>query len=324
MPKGIIIESSADSAVLKKIEYEISNPKEYEVQIQHIAIEVNFIDIYHRKGIYNLDYNPKIPGVSAVGEIIKVGSKVAGFQKGNKVGYVTAKGGAYCEIRNISSELVFAIPDSMNLKVLGSCLVKALTAHYLACRVFIVRNGTAVLVHAAAGGVGKILSQWCKLSGAYVIGTVGSNEKKAIAKKNGCDYVLNYTSEDWVSKVKEITNNIGVNAVYDSIGQETYLKSIECLMNMGMMVLYGGSSGMVNSVDINVLASKSLFFTKPSLFHYKAHRMELIISCNELFERINVGGLVLEDPQEIKLADAQQAHELLESRTIHSPIILVP
>lgn len=324
MPQAIIFETTGGPEVLKSVTYNISDPKPNEIQIRHIAIEVNYIDIYHRTGVYSLNYNPKIPGVSAIGEIVKIGDEINGFRVGDRVGYATASGGAYCEVRNVNSQLAFAVPTALDPKLIASCMLKLLTAHYLACRTYIVRPAIAVLIHAAAGGVGKLLAQRCNMLGAYVIGTVGSEEKKSVALANGCNLAINYNTEDWVAKIKEVTNGIGVNVVYDSVGQATYLKSLQCLMRMGMMVLYGSSSGAVSTIDVSLLGEKSLFFTRPSLFDYKGNQMELILSCNEIFTHLEEGDFKLTPSQEFKLSDAAEAHKLLESRLSTGSIILTP
>ncbi|MFN8911238.1 MAG: zinc-binding dehydrogenase, partial [Alphaproteobacteria bacterium] len=233
-------------------------------------------------------------------------------------------GGAYSQVRNINANFIFAVPESVTDKIAASSIVRGLTAHALAHRVFIVRSGVAVLIHAAAGGVGKILAQWCNHLGAYVIGTVGSDEKKQIALENGCHQVINYNAEDLIAKVVEYTKGLKVNAVYDSIGRSTFDRSLDCLMNMGIMVLYGSSSGDVDTVDCKKIASKSLFFTRPSVFHYKGNRFELILSANELFSNIAKGVIKIPDPEVLQLEKAALAHEKLQNRKLANSIVLIP
>lgn len=324
MANAILIESNGGPEVLKQVQYQLPDPKENEIQIRHTAIEVNFIDIYHRKGLYELNYNPKILGISAVGIVEKVGSKVKGYKEDDRVGYATAKGGAYCTIRNIDADLVFQIPPDVTDDIAASAMLKGLTAHYLVHRTYLVREGTAVLIHAAAGGVGKLLAQWSRYLGSYVIGTVGSDEKKQIALDNGCHHVINYNSEDLVAKVMEYTQNIGVNAVYDGIGKTTIDRSLKCPMNMGIVVLYGAASGPVEAINTSDLGAKSLFFTRPRIDHYKSNRMELLLSAAEVFDKIINGVLKIPTPTKMPLADAAKAHQLLESRQAVNSIVLIP
>ncbi len=324
MTQSVIIEGSGGPEVLKPTPTELLEPKANEVQIEHTAIEVNYIDIYHRMGRYPLSTNPKIPGVSAVGNIVKVGSEVKDFSVGDRVAYVSSQAGAYTEARNIDSQAVVILPKELDDRLLASCLLKGLTAHTLACQVYVVRPATAVLIHAASGGVGRLLSQWCNDLGAYVIGTVGSEAKRAIALSHGCHLAINYNTDDWITKVQDITRNIGVTVVYDGVGQATYSKSLNCLMNMGMMVLYGAASGSVDKIDTSELARKSLFFTRPSVFHYKSTRSELLRGFDALFEKLKDGNLKVPAPIEFKLADAGQAHKLIESRENLSSVVLVP
>lgn len=324
MSKAIVIESFGAPSGMKFKEVIVSNPKPSEVQIKHSAIEVNYVDVYHREGLYQLPNDSKIPGVSAIGYITKVGSDVDGFREGDRVAYITPNGGAYSQTRNINANFIFSVPESVPDKIAAASIVRGLTAHALCNRVFIVRSGVAVLIHAAAGGVGKILSQWCNHLGAYVIGTVGSDEKKQVALENGCHQVINYNSEDLVAKVVEYTKGIKVNAVYDSIGQTTFDRSLECLMNMGIMVLYGASSGAVDTIDAKKIAAKSLFFTRPSVFHYKGNRFELILSANELFNNIMTGVIKVPEPEFIPLENAALAHEKLQSRGLTNSIVLIP
>jgi NADPH2:quinone reductase len=323
MPKSVIIESPGGPEVLQIKSFDLSDPAPQEVQIEHTAIEVNYIDIYHRKGLYTIDSDPKTPGVSAIGRIVKVGAEVKELSVGDRVGYVTASG-AYSEVRNINSRCVIPIPEEFDDKILASCLLKGLTAHMLVCQVYVVRPATAVLIHAAAGGVGRLLAQWCRDLGAYVIGTVGSQAKKEIALQYGCHMAINYKEEDWVAKVREITGDLGVSVVYDSIGKETFNKSINSLMNIGMLVLYGSSSGAVELIDIEKFMRKSLFFTRPYIFHYKSNHSELLHGAKAFFDRLMGKTIQIASPIEFKLTDASKAHKLIESRENLSSVILVP
>ncbi len=325
MTKAVIFESFGDPSVLKIIDMRLSDPKPDEVQIRNTAIEVNYIDIMQRQGNFPLDTNPKILGASAVGEIVKLGHDIEGFSVGDRVAYITFQGGGtYCEARNVNTKLVVAIPPELTDKTVASIFLKGLMAHALACRTFVARPDSSVLIHAASGGVGRLLAQWCRLAGSYVIGTVGSDAKKEVALEYGCNLAINYNTEDWVAKARKATNGVGVNAVYDSVGKDTFLKSLECLMNMGTMILYGFASGTVPSVDSKLLAAKSLFFTRPALSHYKSNRMELLLGFNELCKRFSEDGFKNPVPIEFKLDDCAEAHRLIESRKNLSSVILLP
>lgn len=325
MSLAVVFDQPGDASVLQARDIPDRNPTENEVLIRHTAIEVNYIDVYHRKGFYQLSSNPKVPGVSAIGKIVALGEKVEGFMVGQKVGYATAHmGGAYSRQRCIDSSFVFDVPIDIDDRVAASCLVKGMTAHYLSHRVYIVRPGHGVLIHAAAGGVGQLLAQWCNAMGAYVIGTVGSEEKLQIARDNGCHIAINYNKPDWVAQVKAATKGFGVNAVYDSIGQATFDGSLECLMPMGIMVSYGASSGAVQNIDLSKIGAKSLFLTRPSLFDYKSDRMELVLSAQEIFTNVFDQTLKPTIFAEFPLSQAAMAHELLESRKATGSIILIP
>jgi NADPH2:quinone reductase len=226
-------------------------------------------------------------------------------------------------MRSIPAHLVFGIPDDIGDKVAASCLVKGLTAHYLSSRAYLPGRGKNVLIHAAAGGVGQLLSQWCSYYGANVIGTVGSEEKKKIAIKNGCTEVFNYSKEDWVNGVLRATDGFGVHCVYDSVGKGVYAGNIKVLVEIGLYVLYGQTSGFPE-IDLNDLASKSLFFTRPSIFNYKKQRAELVLSAIELFEMVRRKKITPSIFQELPLEKAAEAHTLLESRKSTGSIILIP
>lgn len=324
MVKAVVINQVGGPEVLQVADVPIGKPGPGQIRIRHKAIEVNYIDVYHRTGAYPLSTNPKIPGVSAVGEVIDVGPDITNFSPGERVAYATASSGAYCAERNIAANLVFTVKPEIDDKTAAAILVKGMTGHYLATRVFVTAPGKAVLIHAAAGGVGQALTQFCRNRGAYVIGTVGSEAKKKIATDAGCHEVINYSTEDWVAKVKQLTEGHGVNAVYDSVGKDTFKGSIDCLTNIGIMILYGASSGPVTSIDTNVLAAKSLFFTRPSLFHYKKNRMELILSAEDLWQHVVDGIVIPKIFAEFPLENAAEAHKLLESRQATGSIILIP
>ena len=325
MPKAVIIESFGGPEVLKIVNADLSAPQPNQVQIRHTAIDVNFLDTLQRKGLAGQSGSGlNVPGLAAVGVIERVGSKVDGFNEGEKVGYLTKGGGAYSDVRNINVESIFALPYAIDDKIMASCLVKGLTAHYLCNRSYMVKPNMGVIVHSAASGVGKLLSQWCKGLGAFVFGTVGSDEKKQIALDNGCDVVYNYNTEDWVKGIRGLTKDIGVHVVYDSVGDALFDKSLTATMNMGVIISYGSSSGPVKSIDIDKIKARSLIVTMPSLFHYKATRKELLLSVDELFSIVLDGSLQPSEPAVFKLDDVVSAHKLAEDRLNSNPIVLIP
>jgi NADPH2:quinone reductase len=325
MALAISIASFGGPEVLQNITYEPLPPLADEVQVEHGAIEVNYIDVYHRRGTYSLNADPKIPGVSAVGRVVKLGADVTEFAVGDRVCYATSsKASAYCGVANVKQDILLKLQSDLSDTLIAANLLKGITAHMLACHVYVVRPGIAVLVHAAAGGVGRILAQWCNFLGAYVIGTVGSDDKKSVAMQNGCHLVINYSTENVVAKVREITENIGVHVVYDGVGAATFDASINCLMDVGMMVSYGGSSGFISNINVEKIASKSLFFTRPSVYNYAAHRKELMIAFEAFLAKINGGVIQLSKPLVFELTEAAKAHGLLESRKNTTSLVLVP
>ncbi|MBA8667021.1 quinone oxidoreductase [Holosporaceae bacterium 'Namur'] len=321
MGKFVYFDQVGTPEVLKIGEREEGEPLDNEVLLKHTAIGVNFIDVQTRRGSYNS--TDPICGIEACGVIKKLGKKVEGFEIGQRVAYATVKSGAYSEFRCIDSKYLVAVPDHISDETIAASLVKGLTAHYLIRRVFLVREGVAVLIHSAAGGVGQILSAWCRHLGALVIGSVGSEEKKQIALKS-CHYVVNHKTADWEKEVVKFTKNIGVNAVYDAIGKDTFYKSLDCLMTGGIMVYYGHASGLVEPLDLELLKKKSLFLTCPTLFDYKANKMELILSAEEVFEMITSKVLNINIAAKFPLSQAAEAHKLLESGASSGSIILIP
>lgn len=328
MAKAIVLRSTGGPEVMKLEQVPVSKPGSGEVLIKQNAIGVNFIDIYHRNGTYPVQL-PATPGVEAAGIIEEVGEGVEGFKPGDRVAYATAPLGGYAERRLIHSSYLVHVPNEIPDRIAAASLVKGLTAHYLLFRAFAIRSGVTILVHAAAGGVGMMLCQWADyLNGLFgnitVIGTVSSEEKAAIAKANGCHYPIIYTQEDFQARVMEITNGEGVNVVYDSVGKDTFMKSLGCLMYFGMMISYGQSSGPVPPIDISVFAKKGLFFTRPSLFTYKQHRYELVLSANEVFDKLIKKALRPTIAGAYKLEAAAQAHKDIESRKTSGSVILLP
>lgn len=324
MIKAMRIHAPGGPEALRWEEVALGDPGQGEVRLRHTAIGVNFIDIYHRTGLYPLEY-PAIPGVEGVGVVERSGPGAAQFSPGDRVAYATAPSGAYATHRNIPEKLLVKLPDTIDDRTAAAVMLKGLTAHYLIQRTFIPRAGNTLLIHAAAGGVGLLLCQWAKHLGAVVIGTVGSAEKAAIAKEHGCDHVINYREEDFVARVKDITSGGKVNVVYDSVGKDTFMGSLDCLMHFGLMVSYGQSSGPVPPLDIALLAKKgSLFLTRPTLFHYKKDHAELLISASQLFELVGKKILNVRLGRTYPLAEAAKAQREIESRqTVGSTILTV-
>ena len=324
MTKAIIIEKQGGPEVLTFSTSKIGMPGKGEVLIRHTAIGVNYIDIYQRNGEYKVDL-PFIPGIEACGYVEEIGPEVSGISPGDRVAYGTAKmGGGYAERRIINQIYVVKVPDEIKDEDVAAILTKGMTAHYLLRRAFYIKEDNVILVHAAAGGVGQILTRWAKFLKAKVIATVGSDAKAEIAKKNGADYVINYTTENFASKVMEYTNGKGVNVVYDSVGQATVAGSIASLGYFGLFVSYGNASGKIENFDVSSLAEKSLFMTRPSLFNYKNNRMELILTANDVFDMYKLKVIVPQIHKKFSLKDASLAHAELESRSTTGSLILIP
>jgi len=327
MSKKIIISSIGDPSVLKYVDYDLPDilPEDH-VRINQSSIGVNYIDTYHRSGVYPLPSKlPICPGLEAAGEIIKLGSGVKNLYIGDKVCYATVPLGAYCSIRDFPSSKIIKIPNYISTDIAASVLLKGMTVEYLFERLYKIKRNEFLLFHAAAGGVGLIASQWARSVGAKMIGTVSSNAKAELAKHHGCEFVINYKKENVTEKVKEITDGKGVKVVYDGVGKDTFKNSLECLDFRGLFVSFGQSSGMVASVDLHkTFNPKSLYFTRPTLMHYTSTRKELEESSNLLFKKIQNNEIKENIFQTINLKDAAKAHELIESRQSTGSIILKP
>lgn len=314
MPKAIRIHKNGGTDVLTLEDVKAPKAGEGQLLIEQKAIGINYIDIYYRTGLYELPHLPSSLGIEGAGKVLAVGAGVEGFKVGDRVAYATAPVGAYQEVRTIPASTAITLPDNISYEIAAAVMAKGLTAHYLCRRTYIVNPKSTVLIHAAAGGVGLLLSQWCKALGAKVLGTVGSAPKAKVAAENGCDYVINYNRENFVEKVREYTDGNGVSVVYDSVGQATFQGSIDALHAFGTLVSFGQSSGALPPIDIGILAKKSLFLTRPRLQDYKRSRLELSVSAKELFEMISNGHLKIRINKKYKLEDAAQAHKDLESR----------
>jgi NADPH:quinone reductase len=327
VPKKIVISKLGGPEVLKYQTYELpTNIKNNEVRIKHTAIGLNYIDTYHRSGIYPLPLDlPVCPGMEAAGEVIDVGDKVENFNVGDRVAYATPPIGAYCEIRDFPEEKLIGIPEFLENDDVASILLQGMTVEYLFERLYKIKKNEFILFHAAAGGVGLIACQWAKSIGCKMIGTVSTKEKSEIAKEYGCEFTINYKEENVSEKVMEITNNQGVPVVYDGVGKDTFQESINSLSTRGLMVSFGQSSGMVEKLNMHeTFNPKSLFYTRPSLMGYTLDREELLNCSNKLFEKIKNGEVKSNIFRKFKLEEASKAHEMLQSRKSFGSIILEP
>ena len=299
-------------------------PAAGEVRLRHHAIGLNYIDTYHRSGLYPLPL-PSGLGQEAAGVVEAVGEGVSAVAVGDRVAYATAPLGAYAEARNVPADVLVPLPDALSFEEGAAMLMQGLTAQYLLRRTYRVQAGDTILVHAAAGGVGTIMCQWAKALGATVIGTVGSEHKAELARANGCDHPIVYTRENFARRVRELTDGEGVPVVFDSIGKDTFMDSLACLRPLGLMVSFGNASGAVPLVDIGVLARMgSLFLTRPTLFTYAARRSDLLAMASELFDLVVAGTLRVEINQRYALKDVAQAHRDLEGRRTSASSILLP
>jgi len=324
MTKVVKIEKNGGPEVLQIKKVDIENPKPEEVLIEQKAIALNYIDTYHRTGSYPLPLPTGI-GLEAAGIIKKVGSKVKDLSVGDKVAYAGAPLGAYAENRIYPADKLVKLPDGITEEIAACIMTKGLTAYYLLYKTFPVKSHDTILFHAAAGGVGQIFCQWAKSLGCKVIGTVGSEEKISIAKKNGCDLVINYSKENFAEKVGDFTKGKGVPVVYDGVGAKTFEDSIACLKNTGTFVSFGNASGPVKNVDVKKhIAPKSLFFTRPTLGHYFPNKELLREAAEILFKQIKYGKVKIKIFKKYKLEEVVQAHKDLEARKITGPAIIIP
>ena len=324
MTRVVKIEKTGGPEVLKVETIELGKTGPEEVLIEQKAIGLNFIDTYHRSGLYPVEL-PSGIGAEGSGIIKKIGSKVKDFSIGDRVTYAGVPLGAYSSERNYPTKNLVKVPEEIDFGVAATLMTKGLTAYYLLYKTYPISSNETLLFHAAAGGLGQIFCQWAKSLGCKVIGTVGSDEKIDIAKKNGCDFVINYSKEDFPKKVLELTKGKGVPVVYDGVGKNTFEGSIECLKMRGMMVSFGNSSGSVANIDVKkIIQPKSLYFTRPTMFHYLATKNELNEGADKLFEAISLGKIKIEIFKKYKLEDVVQAHKDLEARKIIGPAVIIP
>jgi NADPH:quinone reductase len=303
----------------------VSEPQHGEIQIHHTAIGLNFIDVYYRTGLYPAPTGlPLIVGNEAAGVVTALGEGVTSLAVGDRIAYAATLG-AYCTDRNIAADRVVKIPIGVSDETAAAMMLKGMTAEYLLRRTFKVERHHTILIHAAAGGVGLIAGQWASSIGARVIGTAGSAEKAALARANGYSEVIDYKNENFVERVREITNGAGVDAVYDSVGKDTWLGSLDCLKPRGMFVSFGQSSGPIDGFTLGHLASRgSLFATRPSLFAYTNSRADLELSSGRLFDVVSNGAVNIAVNRRFALKDAARAHESLEGRSTTGASVLIP
>jgi NADPH:quinone reductase len=324
MTFAIRFKSHGGPEVLTLERIDVPPPSSGHVRIRHKAIGVNFIDVYHRTGLYPLPL-PSGMGLEAAGEIEAIADDVSDWRKGDRVAYASGPIGAYADVANVPASRLVKVPASIREDIVAASLLKGMTAEYLLLRTYPVKPGDTILFHAAAGGVGQIACQWAKALGATIIGTVGSKEKIEIAKAAGCDHVIVSREENVSKRVREITGGHGVPVVYDSVGRETFMASIDSLSPLGMLVSFGNASGPVPPFEPGLLAQKgSLYFTRPTLATYTATSEQLAQSANALFSVISAGAVKIAPPKAFSLAQAADAHAALESRATTGSLILRP
>jgi NADPH2:quinone reductase len=324
MVHAIRFHKSGGPEVLVWEEVGLAKPGPGEARIRHTAVGLNFVDIYNRSGLYPVQL-PSGLGSEAAGVVEEVGPGVTGIKPGDRVAYGSSPLGAYAEARLIPADRLLKLPDSIDDRTAAAMMLKGLTVQYLIRQTYRVKAGDTILLHAAAGGIGLILSQWAKHLGATVIGTVGSDEKARLARDHGCAHTIVYTREDFVKRVEDITGGKKVPVVYDSVGKDTFLKSLDCLAPLGVVALFGQSSGAVEPLNLGLLAQKgSLYVTRPTLNTYGAKRENLVAMAKELFDVVQSGAVKIEVRQTYPLKDAARAHaDLAARKTTGSTVLLV-
>jgi NADPH2:quinone reductase len=323
MAKAIRYHKQGGPEVLQLDEVPLGDPGPGQVRVRHVAIGVNFVDTYQRSGLYPMQL-PAAAGNEGAGVVEAVGPGVSNVKQGDRVTY-TGLPGSYCDVRVVPADRLVKLPEGVSEEMAASMTLKGMTVQYLIHRTYAVKSGDTVLWHAAAGGVGTIACQWLKAIGATTIGTVGSEEKAALAKAHGCHHVINYNKENFVERVKSITGGKGVPVVYDSVGKTTWDGSLDCLRSRGLMVSFGNASGPVPPVNLGILSTKgSLYVTRPTLATYIASRTDLEETAKSLFDVVKSGKVKIETTKRYKLADAQAAHRDLEGRKTTGSIVLVP
>ena len=324
MSKAIIIKNNGGPEVLELQDVNVGAPGPDDIKVTNYAIGLNYIDTYHRSGLYPLKL-PSGIGLEAAGKVEEVGSNVKEFNIGDNIAYASVPLGAYSQQRIIPSKIAVKVPEGISHKQAATLMTKGLTTNYLICKTYQLKAGETVLFHAAAGGVGQIFAQWANSIGAKVIGTVGSDEKIKIAEENGYAHVINYTKDDFAKKVMKITNNEGVPAVFDGVGKNTFQGSLACLQTRGMMISFGNASGPLDPVNVpKDIQPKGLYLTRPSIGQYFTNRKELQAGADAIFEKVKFGKIKIKISKEYNLIDAKKAHEDLEARRLTGPAIIIP
>ncbi len=318
------IHAPGGAEVMQLVQETVAPPAAGQVQVRHTAIGLNYIDTYHRSGLYPLPL-PSGLGLEAAGVVEAVGAGVAHLQVGDRVAYGAGPIGAYASLRNMPANRVSKLPDSISDETAAAMMLKGMTVRYLLCQTYPVKAGDTILFHAAAGGVGLMACQWAKALGVTVIGTVGSEAKAEIARAHGCDHVINYSHEDVAKRVRELTDGKGVPVVYDGVGQATLMASLDSLQPRGLLVSYGSASGAISQFDFGLLSAKgSLYVTRPTLMTYVAADADLQANVSDLFAMVDSGKLSVPIHQRYALADVQQAHRDLEGRKTTGTTLLLP
>lgn len=324
MPKAIQIDKPGAASAMKWREVPVGKPKKGEVRLRQAAVGLNYIDVYHRMGLYPMPM-PLTIGMEGAGVVEALGAGVTDLKIGDRVAYAAPPLGAYAEERLMPAANVVKVPKAIDDQTAAAMMLQGMTVHYLLHSTYKVKKGDTILVHAAAGGVGLLMCQWAKHLGATVIGTVGSKKKGDLARDHGCDHVIDYSKQNFVDRVKRITKGAGVPVVYDSVGKDTFYGSLDCLRPRGVMALFGNASGPVTTIDPNILAGKgSLFLTRPSLPNYVATREELTKRARDLFRVVAGGAVKIEINQTYALKDAAKAHRDLEGRKTTGSTVLIP
>ena len=322
--KAVQISKTGGPEVLEIKEITLEKPDVDEVTIEHVAIGLNYIDTYHRSGLYPLKLPSRV-GVEGAGIIKEIGSDVKEFSVGDKVAYSGAPLGSYSTHRNYPTKNLVKVPDNIDLEVAATLMTKGLTTFYLLHKTYPVKSEQVILFHAAAGGVGQIFGQWAKTLGCILIGTVGTDEKIDKAKSYGYDHVINYNKENFSEKTLKITNGKGVSVVYDGVGKSTLEGSLKCLSTRGTMVSFGNASGSLSPIDVpKLLQPKGLYFIRPSMQQYLSTREEINEGAKILFEKIESGKVKIEIFKKYKLENVEEVHKDLESRKILGPAIIIP
>ncbi len=324
MSNAICIHQTGGPEVMQWESVSVGDPAGGEARVRHTAVGLNYIDTYHRSGLYKLPL-PSGIGLEAAGVVEAVGAGVSDIRVGDRVAYCGGPPGAYAEVRVMPADKLVKIPEGVADRVAATLMLKGLTVEYLFRQTFPLKGGETILFHAAAGGVGLIACQWARALGVTMIGTVGSDEKAALAKANGCTHTIVYSRENFVERVKEITGGKGVPVVYDSIGKDTFPASLDCLRPRGLFVTFGNSSGPIAAFDVGLLGQKgALYATRPSLAFYAGARPELLRMADEMFALVKAGKIVSEARQTYPLKDAAQAHRDLVSRKTTGATLLLP